>query len=110
MYPKYDRLKIQAQPYAVADDVDAQMKIGFSDAFLESKHEKNPTLTISECEYLWLGFDYYRKLPAFDGIMLHSSCIAVDGYAYLFSAACGFGKNVSETERFMLTMINPLYA
>ncbi len=44
-------------------------------------------------EYLCTGAYFYEKLLAFDGIMLHSSCVALDGKAYLFSADCGTGKS-----------------
>ena len=43
--------------------------------------------------YLSSGFQFYRKLMDFDGLMLHSSCVAVDGRAYLFSGPCGMGKS-----------------
>ena len=43
--------------------------------------------------YLSSGFQFYRKLMDFDGLMLHSSCVVVDGYAYLFSGPCGMGKS-----------------
>ena len=43
--------------------------------------------------YLDSGFQFYRKLMDFDGLMLHASCVVVDGYAYLFSGPCGMGKS-----------------
>lgn len=52
---------------------------------------KNASLDINY--YLDSGFQFYRKLMDFDGMYLHSSCVAVDGYAYLFSGPCGMGKS-----------------
>lgn len=43
--------------------------------------------------YLSSGFRFYGKLLDYEGFMLHSSCVVVDGYAYLFSGPCGVGKS-----------------
>lgn len=93
MEPKYETLKRQSSAYAVNDSKKTDLKLMLSDRFLLQKQQNNPHLTLNECEYLWYGFDFYRSLPMFGGIMLHSSCIAVDGEAYLFSAPCGTGKS-----------------
>lgn len=34
-----------------------------------------------------------EKMPAFDTVLMHGSCIAADGEAYLFSAKSGTGKS-----------------
>ena len=52
--------------------------------------------------YLASGFLFYRKLRDRDGLMLHSSCVAVDGYAYLFSGPCGMGKS-THTAKYLQT-------
>ena len=39
------------------------------------------------------GSDFYTSVLKFDGILLHSSCIVVDGVAYAFSADSGTGKS-----------------
>ena len=52
--------------------------------------------------YLDSGFQFYRKLMDFDGLMLHSSCVVVDGYAYLFSGPCGMGKS-THTQKYLKT-------
>lgn len=44
-------------------------------------------------EYLLTGGSFYKSLLDFSGFMLHSSCIVVDGKAYLFSADSGTGKS-----------------
>lgn len=93
MEPKFDKLRIQSLPYRIYDDAQPDIQIAFSDRFLIEKQKEHPTLSIEECEYVWYGFDYYRKMPEFGGIMVHSSCIAVDGNAYLFSASSGTGKS-----------------
>ena len=44
-------------------------------------------------EYMCTGLNFYGKLLKFDGMMLHSSCVEKDGFAYLFSARSGTGKS-----------------
>lgn len=56
---------------------------------LDTWHE----LSVEDNVYLNSGFQFYRRLMDFDGLMLHSSCVVVDGYAYLFSGPCGIGKS-----------------
>ena len=43
--------------------------------------------------YLQSGFQFYRQLLNFDGLMLHSSALELDGVAYLFSGNSGVGKS-----------------
>ena len=50
-------------------------------------------LSLDDCEYLMSGETFYKKLTFFNGMMLHSSCVVVDGKAYLFSAPSGVGKS-----------------
>ncbi|MDO4982889.1 MAG: hypothetical protein Q4E35_04955 [Eubacteriales bacterium] len=59
-------------------------------------------LSESDNYYLESGFQFYRKLMDFDGMMLHASCVVVDGYAYLFSGPCGMGKS-THTQKYLKT-------
>lgn len=43
--------------------------------------------------YLQSGFQFYRQLLDYNGLMLHSSALELDGVAYLFSGPCGVGKS-----------------
>ena len=43
--------------------------------------------------YMLTGSDFYTQLLKFRGILLHSSCVVVDGAAYAFSADSGTGKS-----------------
>ena len=54
---------------------------------------EHPELNSDDWEYMLTGSAFYTKLTAFDGILLHSSCIVVDGVAYAFSADSGVGKS-----------------
>lgn len=54
---------------------------------------RQPQLSEDDCEYLCTGADFYTKLLAFDGMMLHASALIKDGKAYLFTAPSGTGKS-----------------
>lgn len=43
--------------------------------------------------YLDSGFQFYRKLLSYNGMMLHASAVAMEDRAYLFSGPCGVGKS-----------------
>ena len=47
----------------------------------------------NDIAYMESGWQYYLQLLKFDGLMLHSSAVAMDGNAYLFSGPCGRGKS-----------------
>lgn len=59
----------------------------------EYRLERWETLSQNDAIYLESGFQFYRKLLDFNGMMLHSSAVAVDGKAYLFSGPCTVGKS-----------------
>ena len=43
--------------------------------------------------YMESGWIFYMHLLEFEGLMLHSSAVAYQGKAYLFSGPCGVGKS-----------------
>ncbi len=55
--------------------------------------EQQPHLTLDTCEYLSTGGSFYGQLLLHDGLLIHSSAVVVDGFAYIFSAPCGTGKS-----------------
>ena len=57
------------------------------------KGDKWPELSFESNIYLQSGFQFYHQLLDFDGMMLHSSALELDGRAYLFSGPCGVGKS-----------------
>lgn len=52
--------------------------------------------------YMYSGYEFYISLPDYAGFMLHSSCVVVEGYAYLFSGPCGMGKS-THTQKYLKT-------
>ena len=86
-------LQKQTIPYHTKGDSPADITIDLLDSYIIQKQKENPHLTLNDCEYIWTGLDFYRKLIDFDGFILHASAVALEGKAYLFSAPCGTGKS-----------------
>ncbi|MBO5280538.1 MAG: hypothetical protein J6B55_04860 [Clostridia bacterium] len=52
-----------------------------------------PTLSAEYVPYMDSAWLFYEKLFLYGGMMLHSSAVALDGRAYLFSGPSGMGKS-----------------
>lgn len=76
----------------VSDDV-ADIVIDISDEYIEKAMEYNKSFDRDYAEYFLSGICFYQKLIPFNGFMIHSSCVAVDGKGYLFAADSGTGKS-----------------
>lgn len=74
-------------------DNEAQIVLNVRDEFIKEKQKEIPHLTIDEHEYMWTCEAFYNELLKYGGMMLHSSCVEKDGFAYLFSARSGTGKS-----------------
>lgn len=74
-------------------DDEAQIVLNIKEEFLKKKKSELDHLTMDEHEYMWTGEAFYNELLKHNGLMLHSSCVEKDGYAYLFSARSGTGKS-----------------
>ncbi len=90
---RYEPLKTQSIPYLIEEDKKADVVIPLMDEMINKYHELYPNLSIGECEYVLYGAYFYKELLKHDGILLHSSCVVKDNYAYLFSAPSGTGKS-----------------
>ncbi len=91
-----NRLISQSEGY-LCEFQEPQIKIGFNMPFLQNRIAELPSLTLSECEYIWTGYDFARQLLAYDGFVLHASAVSYKNKAYLFSAPCGTGKSTHTT-------------
>lgn len=67
--------------------------IDIDGAKLKKSKEKYPQLTLDEWEYMQTGFVFYQELLNFNGFCLHSSAVALENRAILFSGPCGTGKS-----------------
>ena len=90
----WGRTEKQAEAYLTETAGDADLIVT---SVAKELHTKKPYISLDECEYLATGASFYQQLLKFDGIMLHSSAVLMDGYAYLFSAPCGTGKSTHTT-------------
>lgn len=88
-----ERLARLGKPYETDRTGDADITVILTEDKLDELHNTYPYLKRDEVAYLATGSLFHRKLTRFDGLMLHSSCIAMDGRAYLFSADSGTGKS-----------------
>ena len=86
----YGRTVEQAIPYEIEAAGEPDIVIH---SYAESLQQQFPKLSMSDCEYLATGGSFYVQLMKHGGMMLHSSCVVLDGKAYLFTAPCGTGKS-----------------
>lgn len=87
------RTLAQARAYLSKDQTqNADFTVDVSRERIINAVKEHPELDENDWEYMLTGNDFYRKLIAFDGIVLHSSCISVDEKAFAFSAGSGVGK------------------
>jgi hypothetical protein len=85
----------QALPYLAdnQDETEADITIDVTPQIIENAMAEHPELNQGDWEYMLTGSDFYTQLIKYKGILLHSSCIVVDGWAYAFSADSGVGKS-----------------
>ena len=89
MIPRVGDMEQRAKEYAgLTFDTDIHIEV-----FERCLSRWEGRCPIDMAYYMETGSDFYRKLLAFDGMMLHASCVVKDGYAYLFSGPCGMGKS-----------------
>lgn len=91
--PIYDMLKHKMEPYLYYGEKESDFHLTLNEEFCITKQKEHSHLTISECEYIFAGYEFYRKFILKGGFMLHASAVVVDGNAYLFSANSGVGKS-----------------
>lgn len=91
----YDRVRELAKDYLAKsdwDEPDHVMDLD-EDFYKEHMEDQLKELSAGSVEYVATGALFNRFLIVHDGLMLHSSAVVVDGYAYLFSADSGTGKS-----------------
>lgn len=61
--------------------------------YLRKNNYTEEQFSFEDFLYCLVGSGFSQKILEHNGCVLHSSAVAVDGYAYLFSAHCGTGKS-----------------
>ncbi len=91
---KYDYPTLIKQAEAYLSDFDKEnIRINIPDKELKRLQSENPHLSIDDVEYIFTGAAFYESIINFNGFLLHSSGVCVNGWAYLFSADSGTGKS-----------------
>ena len=94
--PKGEILKSRAEKYRVREDIKkskCDIVIDLNNEKFKEYNEKYKRYGYDALEYAYVGTDFYKALLEFDGFFLHSSVVAVDEKAYIFSADSGVGKS-----------------
>ena len=87
----FGRTEKQAEPYRIKADTGADIIVQSNPEIIKKKY---PQISEDDCEYIATGSTFYRHLlESYNGFMLHSSAVVVDGRAYLFTASSGTGKS-----------------
>ena len=93
-YVRGKLLRERSESYkADFSDDEVQIRLNVKEDFIRQKKEELPHLSLDDHEYMWTGEAFYNEILKHDGMMLHSSCVEKDGFAYLFSAKSGTGKS-----------------
>ncbi|EGC75185.1 hypothetical protein HMPREF0490_01075 [Lachnospiraceae bacterium 6_1_37FAA] len=91
--PIYEFLKKKMESYRFDGDAKTQITLTMTEELCIQKQAEQSHLTLEECEYIFVGLEFYRKLLLQGGMMIHASAVEVDGRVYLFSADSGTGKS-----------------
>lgn len=86
-------LKKNGRKYESDFPEEPDIYIDITEEQLDKIMECNKTFDRDYAEYFLSGLCFYQKIIPHNGFMLHSSCVAVDGKAYLFTADSGTGKS-----------------
>lgn len=87
------RGEIQAQKYLIDYTDSPDITINANNEFVTKLHKKFPELSLDDSEYIYYSKMLNNALLDFDGLVLHSSAVAYENKAYLFSANSGTGKS-----------------
>lgn len=91
--PIYPFLRDKMEPYRHHGEGSADIRLTVTDEYCRMRQEEQRHLTVPQCEYIFVGAEFYRKFILQGGIMIHASAVEVDRKAYLFSASSGTGKS-----------------
>ena len=92
---RYDYIYDLCREYRTSPDRPADITVAVSEKELQEEIEKTPQYDLDNeyCESVVAYERISNALPAFDAFIMHASAVAVDGWAYCFSAESGVGKS-----------------
>ena len=80
------------EPYKTEESRRADIAVTVTKEDIEKERSGEPGFSDGYYEFIHVYRRICERLPEFDGMLLHSVAVAVDGKAYLFSAVSGTGK------------------
>lgn len=83
----------RSKKYLTTSQDNAHITIDYNEKQYDAVLKNAPHFSYAECEVMGTGKSFYNSLVGFEGFMLHSSAVMVDGKVYLFSAPSGTGKS-----------------
>ncbi|MGN1339469.1 MAG: hypothetical protein ACI4WS_04180 [Oscillospiraceae bacterium] len=90
---RFPTMTARAEKYLCDSQTPPAVSLAFSQPLINQLRSRQPDLTDDDCEIIYTAEAFYFSLLHFDGFMLHSSAVVMDGEAYLFSAPSGTGKS-----------------
>ncbi|MGN0622971.1 MAG: hypothetical protein ACI4JA_03355 [Oscillospiraceae bacterium] len=90
---RHELMLARSAKYLCDTDKTPDIVINYDRTALENSLKGLTDFTLSDSEVMYTSYKFYDALPDFGGFMLHSSAVAVDNKAYLFSALSGTGKS-----------------
>jgi len=102
--PIYDMLKYKMEPYRYYGEEEPDFHLTLTEEFCINTQKEHSHLTISECEYIFAGYEFYRKFILQGGFMLHASAVVVMESHIFFQQIVGLenlliqnnGRNILE--------------
>ncbi|MBQ9673979.1 MAG: hypothetical protein IJV39_05070 [Ruminococcus sp.] len=92
--PKYEQTVSRAEKYIAKDQsVIPDFEMNITEHGIDEYIKLYPYTNRSLAEHCLYAMALFDNILDFDGFFLHSSAIAVDGRAYLFTADSGVGKS-----------------
>ena len=90
---RFETMLSRSEKFAFDTEKEADITIGYDKKHHEFLLKNAENFTEKDCEVMSTGKKFYNELLNFDGFMLHSSAVMVDGKVFLFSAPSGTGKS-----------------
>ncbi len=97
---RYPIMTKRSEKYLCNEPHTPDIVVPFLKEDMDAVCKENPELPLDDQEIIATTRFFYMNLLKFDGFMLHSSAVAVNGKAYLFSAPSGTGKS-THTEQWL---------
>ena len=90
---RFETMQNRAEKFLCEWTLKSQIEIPYDKSHHELPLKRGPHFSEKDCEVMSTGQKFYNALLDYEGFMLHSSAVMVDGKVYLFSAPSGTGKS-----------------